>query len=42
MKQQISWQEQNLNICSQDMKQLEASQLELPKKRSGTEQTEIT
>jgi hypothetical protein len=36
MKQQINWQEQDLNIRSQDLNQLAASQLELPRKRSGT------
>jgi hypothetical protein len=35
MKLQSSWQEQDLN-------QLAASQLELPRKRSGTGLTEIT
>jgi hypothetical protein len=35
MKPQISWQEQDLN-------QLAASQLELPRERSGTGLTEIT
>jgi hypothetical protein len=36
MKGQISWQEQELNICSQDLNQLVAPQFELPRKRSGT------
>jgi hypothetical protein len=36
MKQQINWQEQDLNTRSQDLNQLAASQLELPRKRSGT------
>jgi hypothetical protein len=35
MKQQINWQEQDLNIHSQDLNQLAASQLELPRKQSG-------
>jgi hypothetical protein len=42
MKRQISWQERDLNICSQDLNQLAGSQLELPRKWSGTGQTEIT
>jgi hypothetical protein len=42
MKRQISWQDQDLNIRSQDLNQLAASQLELPRKRSGTGRTEIT
>jgi hypothetical protein len=41
MKRQISWQEQDLNMHSQDLNQLAASQLELPRKQSGTGQTEI-
>jgi hypothetical protein len=41
MKQQIYWQEQDLNICSQDLNQLVASKSELPEKRSGTGRTEI-
>jgi hypothetical protein len=36
MKLQISWLEQDLNIRSQDLNQFAASQLELPRKRSGT------
>jgi hypothetical protein len=35
-KRQISWQEQDLNIHSQDLNQLAASQLELSRKRSVT------
>jgi hypothetical protein len=35
MKRQISSQEQDLNICSQDLYQLSASQLELPRELSG-------
>jgi hypothetical protein len=31
MKRQISWQEQDLNIRPQDLNQLVASQLELPR-----------
>jgi hypothetical protein len=42
MKWPISWLEKDLNICSQDPNQLAASQLELPRKQSGTGQTEIT
>jgi hypothetical protein len=42
MKRQINWQKQVLNIRSQDPNQLAASQLELPRKWSGTGQTEIT
>jgi hypothetical protein len=42
MKRQISWQEQDLNIHTQDVNQLAASQLELPRKRSGTGRIEIT
>jgi hypothetical protein len=42
MKRQIYWQEQDLNIRSHDLNQLAASQLELPRKRSGTGRTEIT
>jgi hypothetical protein len=42
MKWQISWQVWDLNICSQDLSQLAASLLELPRKRSGTGGTEIT
>jgi hypothetical protein len=42
MKRQISWQEQDLNIRSQDLKQLAAPVLELPRERSGTGRTEIT
>jgi hypothetical protein len=41
MKRQISCQERDLNIRSQDLNQLVASQLELPRKRSGTGQIEI-
>jgi hypothetical protein len=41
MKRQISWQEQDLNIRSKDLNQLAASQLELPRNRSGTGLTEI-
>jgi hypothetical protein len=40
MKRQISWQEQDLNIRSQDLNQPAASQLEVPRKRSGTGRTE--
>jgi hypothetical protein len=40
MKQQINWQEQDLNIRSQDLNQLAASQL--PGKQSGTGRTKIT
>jgi hypothetical protein len=36
MKLQIYWQEQDLNIHSQDLNQLAASQLEFPRKQSGT------
>jgi hypothetical protein len=36
MKQQINWQEQDLNIRSQDLNQLAASQLELPRRQLGT------
>jgi hypothetical protein len=32
MKRQISWEKQDLNIRSQDLNQLAASQLEFPKK----------
>jgi hypothetical protein len=42
MKLQINWQEQDLNICSQDLNHFAASQLELPRKQSGTGWTEIT
>jgi hypothetical protein len=42
IKQQIYWQEQDLNIRSQDLNQTVSSQLELPRKRSGTGRTEIT
>jgi hypothetical protein len=42
MKPQISCKEQDLNIRSQDLNQLAASQLELPRQRSGTGQIEIT
>jgi hypothetical protein len=42
MKWQITWQERDLNIRSQDLNQLAASQLELPRKLSGTGRTEIT
>jgi hypothetical protein len=42
MKQQIYWQEQDLNIRSQDLHQPVTSQLELPGERSGTGRTEIT
>jgi hypothetical protein len=42
MKRQFNWQEQDLNIRSQDLNQLVASQLELPRKRSGPGRTEIT
>jgi hypothetical protein len=42
MKRQISWQEHDLNICSQDLNQLVASKLELPRKRPGTGRTETT
>jgi hypothetical protein len=41
MKQQFYWQEQDLNIRSQDLNQPVASQLEKPKERSGTGRTEI-
>jgi hypothetical protein len=36
MKPQINWQEQDLNSRSQDLNQLAASQLELPKKQRST------
>jgi hypothetical protein len=42
MKQQIYWQEQDLNIRSQELNQLVASQLEFPRERSGAGRTEIT
>jgi hypothetical protein len=42
MKQQINWQEQDLNICSQDLNQPVASQSELPRELSGTRRREIT
>jgi hypothetical protein len=42
MKQQIYWQEQDLNILSQDPKQPVASQFELSRERSETGRTEIT
>jgi hypothetical protein len=42
MKRQIYWQEQDLNIRSQDLNQPVASQLELSRERSGTGRTEIT
>jgi hypothetical protein len=42
MKRHLSWQEQRLNIRSQDLNQLAASQLELPRKWSGIARTEIT
>jgi hypothetical protein len=42
MKQQIYWQEQDLNIHSQDLNQPVTPQLELPRERSGTGRTEIT
>jgi hypothetical protein len=42
MKQQIYWQEQDLNIHSQNLNQPVASQLELPREQSGTGLTEIT
>jgi hypothetical protein len=41
MKQQISWLEQDLEIRSYDLNQLAASQLELPRKRSGAGQIGI-
>jgi hypothetical protein len=41
MKQQISWQEQDLNVHSYDLNQLVASEVELPRKWSRTGQTEI-
>jgi hypothetical protein len=41
MKRQITWQERELNIHSQDLNQLAASQLDLLRKRTGTGQTEI-
>jgi hypothetical protein len=41
MKQQY-WQEQDLNIRSQVLNQPAASQLELPRKQSGTGRTDIT
>jgi hypothetical protein len=42
IKRQINWQERDLNTRSQDLNQLAASQLELPRMRSGTGRTEIT
>jgi hypothetical protein len=42
MKQQIYWQEQDLNIRSQELNQLVASQLEFPRERSRIGRTEIT
>jgi hypothetical protein len=36
IKRHINWQEQDLNTHSQDLNQLVASQLELPRKQSGT------
>jgi hypothetical protein len=42
LKRQISWQEHELNIRSQDLNQPVASQLELPREQSGTGRTEIT
>jgi hypothetical protein len=42
MKQQIYWQEEDLNIRSQDLNQPVASQLELPRELSGTERTDVT
>jgi hypothetical protein len=41
-KQLIYWQVQDLNIRSQDLNQPVASELELPRERSGTGRTEIT
>jgi hypothetical protein len=35
MKQQIYWQEQDLNISSQDLNQPVAFNLELPREQSG-------
>jgi hypothetical protein len=40
MKRQLSWQEQDLNIRSQDLNHLAASQLELSRKRPGSERAE--
>jgi hypothetical protein len=42
MKQQIYWQEQELNIHTQDLNQPVTSESDLPKEQSGTGQTEIT
>jgi hypothetical protein len=42
VKQQIYWQEQDLNICSHDLNQPVASQSELPREWSETGQIEIT
>jgi hypothetical protein len=38
MKWQISWQEHDLNIHSQDLNQLVASQLELPESSQGLDE----
>jgi hypothetical protein len=38
MKHEINWPDQDLNTRSQDMNQLAASQLVLPRKRSRTGQ----
>jgi hypothetical protein len=38
MKWQITWQERDLNIHSQDLNQLAASQMELPRKQSGLDE----
>jgi hypothetical protein len=42
IKWHINWQEQGLNIRSQELNQLAASQLELPRKWSESGRTEIT
>jgi hypothetical protein len=42
MKQQIYWQEQDLNILSKDLNQPVVLQSELPRERSETGRTEIT
>jgi hypothetical protein len=38
IKWQISWQEQDLNVCSQDLNQIVACQLELPKSGQGLDE----
>jgi hypothetical protein len=42
MKRQFNWHEQDVNIHSQYLNQLVASHFELPRKRTGTGQTETT